>query len=177
MNTVKERILETAMVLFHKQGYQQTGINQIIKESEIAKASLYYHFATKEALFIAFLQERHVLWLAKFEEFLNGKTDRVLASFDFITIDNNLNDFRGCSFLNTLSEIPSTNTSIYDEIRKNKSSLLDFFKMEIKDDDLAYVVYSLYENAILECQIHRSNEPVLKLKEIVKNLITKNAII
>ncbi|UII26928.1 TetR/AcrR family transcriptional regulator [Fulvivirga maritima] len=41
MNSPRERILEVTSELFHQQGYNSTGINQIIKEAKVAKASLY----------------------------------------------------------------------------------------------------------------------------------------
>ena len=46
----KQRILKTAIQLFYHQGYANTGINQIIKESGTAKASFYDHFPSKEDL-------------------------------------------------------------------------------------------------------------------------------
>lgn len=39
MNSPRERILDTAAILFHQQGYNSTGINQIISEAKVAKAS------------------------------------------------------------------------------------------------------------------------------------------
>ena len=48
----RERILDTAARLFYAQGYNSTGINQVIKEANVAKASLYQHFPSKEDLLI-----------------------------------------------------------------------------------------------------------------------------
>jgi len=39
----KDRILETASRLFYTQGFNATGINQILDEANVAKASLYQH--------------------------------------------------------------------------------------------------------------------------------------
>lgn len=46
-NNVRENILSTAADLFYKQGYNSTGINQIIDEADIARGSLYNHFKSK----------------------------------------------------------------------------------------------------------------------------------
>ncbi|GGG68765.1 TetR/AcrR family transcriptional regulator [Paenibacillus radicis (ex Gao et al. 2016)] len=40
----RDTILSTATRLFQLQGYSATGLNQIIKESNAPKGSLYYHF-------------------------------------------------------------------------------------------------------------------------------------
>jgi AcrR family transcriptional regulator len=47
MSSPRERILERASILFHHQGYNSTGINQIISEANVAKASFYQHFQNK----------------------------------------------------------------------------------------------------------------------------------
>ena len=54
--------------MFHKQGFNSTGINQIIEEAKVAKASFYQHFKSKEDLCVAFLEKRHSFW---FDELLN----------------------------------------------------------------------------------------------------------
>lgn len=46
----RERIIRTATRLFYAQGVLSTGINQIIAESEIAKATFYQHFPSKNDL-------------------------------------------------------------------------------------------------------------------------------
>lgn len=48
--SVRERILQTSMKLFYSQGIKSTGINQIIEESNVAKASFYKYFPSKKDL-------------------------------------------------------------------------------------------------------------------------------
>jgi len=47
---VRDRVLLTAMRLFYSQGIKSTGINQIIDESHVAKASFYKYFPSKRDL-------------------------------------------------------------------------------------------------------------------------------
>lgn len=52
---VKERIIRTATRLFYLQGLKDTGINQIIDESHVAKASFYQYFPSKSDLVLTCL--------------------------------------------------------------------------------------------------------------------------
>lgn len=44
-------ILDTATRLFAKQGYQETSMRDIAREAELGKATLYYYYPTKEAIY------------------------------------------------------------------------------------------------------------------------------
>ena len=52
---VKRRILDAATRLFYRQGIKNTGVNQIIDEAAVAKASFYQYFPSKDDLIIACL--------------------------------------------------------------------------------------------------------------------------
>jgi len=43
-NSTRDHLIEVATRLFHLQGYQATGLNQILKESGTPKGSLYHYF-------------------------------------------------------------------------------------------------------------------------------------
>ncbi|WP_394747704.1 TetR/AcrR family transcriptional regulator [Spongiimicrobium salis] len=167
----RKRILNTADELFHRQGYNETGINQIIKEANVAKASLYYHFKTKDDLCVAYLQHRNEMWNTDFYNFIKDKEEKVLGAFDFLMENNVAFDYRGCSFLNMLSETAIHKAAIFEELQNHKKSFLLFFEQEITDPELAYTIYSLFENAILESQLYRSQEPVKRLQKIARHLM------
>ena len=64
---VRQRILETATLLFYRQGINNTGINQIISESKVAKASFYQYFPSKANLVVASLHEYdETIWVQIF---------------------------------------------------------------------------------------------------------------
>lgn len=173
--TPRERILDTASRLFPRQGYNSTGINQIIKESVVAKASLYDLFSSKETLCIEYLNKRHDFWFSKLKEFTSrGRTPKsqTMASFDFIYEMNIKEDFRGCSFLNILSEITPDNKAILTVIQSHKQDLRDFFKTMLPDQKQEIVdhVYLLFESSIIESKLFRSQWPVERSKKIVSSL-------
>ena len=51
----KNRIVETAQLLFHLQGFSNTSMDDIIKKSEVKKGNLYFYFRSKEDLGYAVL--------------------------------------------------------------------------------------------------------------------------
>jgi AcrR family transcriptional regulator len=174
MSSPRERILEQASILFHHQGYNSTGINQIISEANVAKASFYQHFKSKDDLCIEFLNRRHQYWfdaLLDFTSKAENPKERILSAFDFIIHMNDRENFRGCSFLNILSEISKEQESILRVIQSHKNDLRVFFRQLANDELLATHIYLLFEGAIIESQLFESNEIVDKSKSIVKNII------
>lgn len=172
----RERILNTASVLFHQQGYNNTGINQIIEDSGVSKASFYQHFKSKDDLCIEFLKRRYDYWVSELVSFTSGAVDlkdKLMMSFDFLIYMNKKEDFRGCSFLNLLSEVSAEKTAIHDVIRDHKNRLRISFSSEIKDELLAAHIYLLFESSILTSQLYRSNELIEKSKIILRDLLKK----
>lgn len=177
MHPPRERILNTAYTLFHKQGYNNTGINQIIMEANVSKASFYAHFKSKDDLCIEFLNKRFDYWVSELENFTKPTSslrEKILSSFDFLMYMNEKENFRGCSFLNLLSEVPEEKLAIHTTIRDQKKKLRDAFDIEIKDEILSAHIYLLFESSIITSQLYRSNELIVKSKtiliDIIKNL-------
>jgi AcrR family transcriptional regulator len=109
MLSARERILDTAYDLFSRHGIRAVGVDRIIATSGVAKMSLYRHFHSKDALVLAFLQEREKRWTM---EWLHTEASRraddgggrMLAIFDVFDEWFRQNDFEGCSFINVLLE-------------------------------------------------------------------------
>jgi AcrR family transcriptional regulator len=57
MLQTREVILDAAISLFSKRPYHMVGMDDIAKMANVAKGTLYYHFSSKEDLYIAMLQE------------------------------------------------------------------------------------------------------------------------
>ncbi|MET3038103.1 TetR/AcrR family transcriptional regulator [Chryseobacterium sp. NRRL B-14859] len=174
MKSPRERIVETTFKLFARQGYNSTGINQIISEAEVARASFYQYFKSKEDLCVEFLKVRHEYWFNEFSLFLSQGKDpgvKIIKAFDFLVYMNEKESFRGCSFLNILSEIPMDNVKILKAIQAHKADLRNYFSELLKDQSLSDHIYMLFESSIIESQLFKSNELIEKSKNIVTNLI------
>jgi AcrR family transcriptional regulator len=114
----RERILETAYELFSRQGIRAVGIDSIIRQSGVARMTLYRHFGSKDALVLAFLERREERWTKDWlqrevERRDADPSERLLAIFDVFDEWFRREDFEGCSFINVLLEIADPTSELY----------------------------------------------------------------
>ena len=107
--SARQRILDAAYELFAARSLGSVGVNEVIANAGVAKATLYHHFPSKDALVLAFLDERERRWTRDWveaESTRRGTTpeDRLLAIFDIFGEWFARDDFEGCSFINVLLE-------------------------------------------------------------------------
>lgn len=55
--TTRERILDSALNLFSRKGYHDTRMDEIVDASETSKGAIYFHFPSKERLFLALMDQ------------------------------------------------------------------------------------------------------------------------
>lgn len=180
---VRQHIIITASTLFYRNGYNSTGINEIISESGIAKATLYNHFKSKEDICLAYLRYKHTKFTYDIKEFCLSKAkgkNQVLAVFDFLSLFFKEKDFNGCWCIKTVSEIPKENERIRTEIQTQKNQLIDFIADLISDnldlskietETLAKQIYLLYESAVAESHLHQDQWPIDQAKRICEKII------
>ena len=176
MKTPRDRIVAAALRLFYTQGYLATGINQIISESKVAKATFYNHFSSKENLCVAYLQARHIIWMEWLKNSVENHTsteERLRGVFDFLREWMEGCNYRGCAFLNIASEVPTLNNKIRAEVIKHKDDLKLYLRQMISllkssrkrykhinieaDTDMVYV---LVEGAIVASQNYGEVWPI-----------------
>ncbi|WP_254678725.1 TetR/AcrR family transcriptional regulator [Arthrobacter sp. 24S4-2] len=88
---VNDRILKTASELFAAEGLYQVGINRIISEAGVAKATFYKHFATRDDLVLAYVDDLGSGWAAALKQaagpFATHPADQLLGMFDALARD------------------------------------------------------------------------------------------
>jgi AcrR family transcriptional regulator len=103
----RNRILDTASVLFYSEGIRAVGIDRIIAEAGVAKATFYHHFPAKDDLVAAYLQQeidRQRAALSALPEAPPLETlRRIFVKMGEIGASP---AFRGCPFINAAAEHP-----------------------------------------------------------------------
>ncbi len=68
----RRRIVDAAYGIFYKGGFARAGVDAIAEAAGITKRTLYYHFASKDALIGAVLDAQHELMLARIQRWATG---------------------------------------------------------------------------------------------------------
>lgn len=106
----RERLLAAAAELFYEQGIAATGVDAVLARAGVSPSTLYAHFPGKDALVAAYLEERHQVWVATWDEVLAELTDpveRLLSVFDAVArYRAREGTRRGCAFLAAATELP-----------------------------------------------------------------------
>jgi len=65
--TRRQRILDAAVQVFARKGYRDAGMEDIASEAETSKGGLYFHFPSKQALFLQLLERMTALFIERTE--------------------------------------------------------------------------------------------------------------
>ncbi len=181
---VKERIITAASHLFYFDGYNQTGINKILKEADVSKDSMYRHFRSKEDIAVAYLRGRHIMWMGNLADYVKSKKTnkaKVIASFDYLNAWLNEVDFRGCGWQNIVTDLPHDHHKIRDQavLHKNElrewihNLLIDEKQYSIKEGkQLGDEIMILIEGAIILSQIQKKDWPIKAAKRTCVRLLS-----
>lgn len=104
----RQRIIDAAAELFRANGVRATGINAVIAQAGVAKATFYAHFRSKNDLIRLWLQGPSARWfdqvLAELEARALDPAERLTTFFDVLGEWLAEDGFRGCPFINTATE-------------------------------------------------------------------------
>src|SRR5947209_18986770 len=106
--SMKERILETADRLFYLRGIRAVGVDTIAAEIGISKRTLYNHFPSKDALIAAYLEGR----FRPAASSAKPPLQQILAVFDSLERRFAHKDFRGCPFVNAVTELGAKDQAV-----------------------------------------------------------------
>lgn len=123
----RERLLAAAEELFFARGIAATGVDAVLQRAEVAPATLYAHFAGKDALVAAYLQRRHERWRGVWDEVLVDRDDpqeRAVSVFDALE-RLHTDTPRGCAFLGAAVEISDPEHPAYRWLQADTELLTD----------------------------------------------------
>lgn len=114
-SAARTRLLDAATRLFYEEGIHAVGIDRIIEEAGVTRATLYKQFAGKENLVLAYLRGEDEVLRGLFAAAAGVSDDpEVLlnATVDGIAADVRDRHTRGCPFINAAAEYPDADGAV-----------------------------------------------------------------
>ncbi|MGN7918608.1 MULTISPECIES: TetR/AcrR family transcriptional regulator [Lysobacter] len=179
----RERILAVASQLFYAHGIRAVGIDTIIDQSGVAKASFYKHFPSKNDLVAEVLSQLGAAWRQWLADAVDRLSDdpgaRPLAVFDALTERLNSSGFRGCIFINSIVELADRDHAGHAVAHDHKQQVTAYLERLLVDaqirpaGDLASQLMMLIDGAIVTALRTGSAAASSSAKEIARMLIER----
>src|SRR6476620_3227342 len=127
----KDKILATAFRLFYAHGLRAAGIDTIIAESGVAKATFYKYFPAKDDLILAYLEQVDGVWSGQLHAAAEAAgpdpADQLVGLFDALSSACRRDGYRGCAFINAAAET-QPGTPVHEHTVQHKAAVLDWVR-------------------------------------------------
>ena len=119
-----DHILDVAGTLFYQRGFAAAGVDLIVRESGVAKMTLYRHYPSKDDLIAAWLERADLQFTEHFERWAGpadaSARERLLGVFSGLQKLVSSPTCLGCPFLLAASEFPEPATRAHKVARRHK---------------------------------------------------------
>lgn len=187
MSDKRTLLIRTAFELFYEHGIHAIGINEILRQSGIAKKTLYHHFNSKDELVAATVEYRDKI----FYDWLNArlkaaKSGRAQIDEIFNALDDWFHDrveqllpFKGCFFINASAEFGDPNNPVHQRCQQHKQRITDLFfsivrpllKNKQQASKLAEALSLLKEGAIVMAHVQAIPDAAHKARQSARLLL------
>jgi AcrR family transcriptional regulator len=130
-SAARERILDTAFSLFYARGIRGVGVDLIIAESGVAKATFYKHFPSKDDLVVAYLDKVDGIWSGQLKDAAKAAgpdpANQLVGMFDALANACRRPGYRGCAFINAAAE-SQPGSPVHDRTVAHKTAVLTWVR-------------------------------------------------
>ncbi|MFD0683887.1 TetR/AcrR family transcriptional regulator [Actinomadura fibrosa] len=128
VSEARSRLFDTATRIFYTEGIHSVGVDRIIAEAQVTRATLYRHFAGKEDLVLAYLDRADEMMrgqVAAAQAASGSPVEAVRAVARSIAEGIQSQGFRGCAFLNAAAEFPDPAHPVHQTVLRHRQWFLD----------------------------------------------------
>lgn len=190
MTDKRQLLIETAFTLFYQHGVNAVGINQILKQANVAKKTLYTHFSSKEKLVesvLAYRDERFISWLTQRLERKEAGKAALLSLFNalddwFNNRVEQLANFNGCFFINTTADYGDPASIPHQLCADHKKRVRELIERQVRclnvdePGELTDMLSMLKEGAIVTAQVQGDKQAALKARQLAEQLLETHII-
>lgn len=176
----KRRIIECAAELFFKNGYNNTGIKEILEETQLPKGSFYYHFKSKKDLAIEvaeYYKNKIGSWILRISK------DKTWREFIDNLIDDIISDakdekYYGCPFATLASEMAFLDPEVVQSYSIPMMNLISVFSNMLEFsgiskeqlEDSAKKAFALFEGYVMYYRVTKDIKILETLRQQLKSI-------
>lgn len=162
--STREKLIEAGHEIFYREGFLAVGLDRLLNEVGCSKQTFYNHFASKDDLIVAVIDEHHRWWSSELRERIQRAAGpdaraQILAMFDVMDEIIHEPEYHGCIFINAAVEFPQPHHPAHQSARKAKADgialLADLAERAGASDPMALAeeVDMLIEGALITHQV------------------------
>jgi len=124
----RQRLVESAVRRFYRDGFRGVGIDQVLTDVGISKTAFYKHFESKEDLMLAALEMQNQWLQETFRTMIRERGGETAAGQLYAVLDVvehliESDDFQGCIFVNVAMEFPLPHEPAHVAAAQNKRAI------------------------------------------------------
>lgn len=119
-----QHLLETASRLFYTVGINAVGVDRILQEAGVTRATMYRHFAGKEALVVAYLEREDALMHDRWDNALAQAVSpdhKLELAIEGIAADGYTFHTQGCPFIKAAGEFPDSGSPVRQVVTRHRA--------------------------------------------------------
>ena len=125
-SAARDRLLSTASTVFYGEGIRGVGVDRLVTESGVTRATFYRHFPGKDDLVVAYLEAIDAAVRARVGEVpetSDAAADLVRAIAGGVGHELCARGFRGCPFINAAAEFPDPASPVHRAVVAHRTWL------------------------------------------------------
>nr|WP_234808940.1 TetR/AcrR family transcriptional regulator [Mycolicibacter hiberniae] len=172
-----QRLLDTATELFAAQDIREVGIDRILAEAGVAKASLYNLYGSKDALVLAYLNALDQADRKRYDRAaarLRDPVEQIVLFFDLAAAAARRRRYRGCLYVNAAGAYAGVDLEPVVAHRRWMHETLAGLLEQAgvgEAEQRAGEVQLLYDGALVGSKVERSVAPILRARRLALQLL------
>jgi AcrR family transcriptional regulator len=171
----RDRIIDVAGPLFYREGYRAIGVDRVIAEAGVAKATFYKHFPAKDDLIVAWVERSEVLSASKLPP-IDGPLPLTAYADHMIDIAQKV-WCMGCTYQGTAAEFSDPAHPAHAAAIRVKTRVIENLRQRAVNQGLAFPqataerVFLFLEGVWAATRMFGARAPLGLAKDAIRRLI------
>lgn len=178
--TARERLLAAADELFYENSINTVGIDRIIERADVAKASLYDCFGSKDELIRAYLEARSTArqarvnaWISRYD----GPQKKILGIFELLAETSSQPGYKGCAFMRARAD-DGASEKVKVASDRSRAFMIGLFTSLAREasaanpEQLGQQLMLLYDGASVAAHLDCNRNAASQAREVAAQLLS-----